>query len=109
MKFSFLLGLVASLLLIGCGEKSDKSAGSLATAPVDYLKTAADSKHAAMKTLDTTSLNKAVELFNVGEGRYPNDLNELVEKKYIPQIPETPYGSKLSYDATTGKVAVVKE
>jgi hypothetical protein len=48
-------------------------------------------------------------LFNVGEGRYPKDLSELVEKKYIPQIPETPYGSKLAYDATTGKVTVVNE
>ena len=63
----------------------------------------------AVKTIDTTSLNQEVRLFNAQEGRYPADLNELVTKQYIGKLPEAPVGMKLSYDATTGKVAVVPQ
>lgn len=110
------LGL--GLLLAGCGQKGDKPAaasntttnsGSLLTAPVDYLKSAADAKHSAVKTIDTTSLDKAIQLFNVDQGRNPKDLAELVDKKYIPKVPEPPYGTKLVYDAVAGTVKVVNE
>ena len=59
--------------------------------------------------MDTTSLNQAIQLFNVENGRNPKDLNELVEEKFIPKIPAAPYGMKLEYDATAGKVKVVKQ
>jgi hypothetical protein len=48
-------------------------------------------------------------MFNVQEGRYPKDLNELAEKKYIPKIPEVPHGMKIDYDAATGSVKIVKQ
>jgi hypothetical protein len=48
-------------------------------------------------------------MFGVDQGRNPKDLNELVEKKYIAKIPAVPNGMKLDYDATAGKVKVVKE
>ncbi len=60
-------------------------------------------------TIDTTSLNKDIAQFNVQEGRYPKDLKELVDKQYIPKIPDTPTGYKLNYDATNGTVTVVRE
>ena len=62
-----------------------------------------------MKTVDTTSLNKALELFNVQEGRYPKDLTELVTKKYIPEMPQPPVGTKIEYDPNAGTVKVVKQ
>jgi len=66
-------------------------AGSVLTAPVDYIKAAGNkAENVAIKTIDTTSLNQAVQLFNVDKGRNPKDLNELVEQKYIPQIPPAP-------------------
>src|SRR5438874_7458947 len=113
MKTPFCLSVVAGLLLAGCGEKSSQpatatnansSGGSPLTAPVDYLGAMGKAQQNAVKTVDTTSLNQAIQMFNVGEGRNPKDLNELVEKKYLPQLPTPPFGTKLDYDASAGTV-----
>ena len=117
MKMSFRLGAALALLLTGCGEKSDKpapstnaaSGGSLVTAPVDYLGAIAKAQQNSVKTIDTTSLDKAIQLFNVDKGRNPKDLNELVKEKYIPEIPTPPYGTKLEYDPQSGRVKIVKQ
>src|SRR6266850_3576363 len=117
MKIFGCLTLTAALLLIGCGEKSDKpaastnapSGGGVLTAPVDYLGAITKGQQNAVKTVDTTSLNQAIQLFNVDKGRNPKDLNELVKEKFIPQIPPTPYGTRLDYDANSGTVKVVKQ
>lgn len=82
---------------------------NLSSAPVDYLGKAAKAEQAMEKTVDTASLNNAVQLFNAQEGRYPNDLNELVAKNYFSKLPTPPFGTKLQYDSAEGKVAVVKE
>ena len=118
MKRSFCLYLAASLLLIGCGQSSDKpgqptngAAGGSSTlrAPADYVGALGKAQQLAVKTVDTTSLNQAIQMFNVEHGRNPKDLNELVEKKFLPSIPGAPYGMKLDYDAADGKVKVVKQ
>jgi len=116
MKTPFCFCLASSLLLFGCGGSSDKpgaatnaSSGSPLTAPVDYLKAAGKAENTAIKTIDTTSLNQAVQLFNVDHGRNPKDLNELVETKYMAQIPPAPFGMKLVYDANSGKVTTEKQ
>lgn len=106
-------------MLCGCGEKqpatqggttaTNATGGSLVTAPVDYLNAAAKAQQNAVRTVDTASLDKAIQLFNVDNGRNPKDLNELVEKKYIPEIPPVPFGNKLNYDANSGRVSVVKQ
>src|SRR5207249_11706605 len=116
----FCLSVLAVTLLLGCGEKSDKPApgatnaagsggGSPLTAPVDYLRAVGKAQQSAVKTVDTTSLDQAIQLFNVEKGRNPKDLNELVAQKFIPRIPDAPYGTKLVYDAEAGKVSVVKQ
>jgi len=116
MKTQLCFSFLATLFLAGCGDKSGGTAGgtnvvstSVASAPADYLRAATKGEMDAQKTVDTAALDKAVSMFNVDKGRYPKDLNELVQEKYIPKIPPTPYGTKLSYDANTGKIAVVKE
>ena len=116
MNNRILLWISIGALLTGCGEKSSPSSqgtnttsgGSVATAPADYLGALAKGQQTAVKTVDTTSVNKAIQLFNVDQGRNPNDLNELVEKHYLPQVPTPPYGTKLEYDANAGTVKVVK-
>ena len=108
------------LLSTGCGDNSAKSTTPASTntassgptplnAPADYLRGLASGKQSAVKTVDTTSLDKAIQMFNVDQGRNPKDLNELVQKKYIPTIPEAPYGMKLDYDPNTGTVKVVSQ
>jgi hypothetical protein len=118
MKRSFYLSLAAGLVLVGCGESSDKppqttngaaSGSSPLSAPADYVGALGKAQQTAVKTVDTTSLNQAIQMFNVENGRYPKDLNELVEKKFFPKIPDAPRGMKLDYDATAGKVKVVPQ
>lgn len=117
MKTSLLFCAALAFGLVGCGDSPNKgdgastnapTGGNVATAPVDYLKSATDTRHDMVKTVDVTSVNKAIDLFNVQEGRFPKDLTELVTKKYLPLVPTPPFGSKLEYDASAGTVKVVK-
>ncbi|HKS36445.1 MAG TPA: hypothetical protein VJW76_04590 [Verrucomicrobiae bacterium] len=120
MKTSFIAVIVSALALGGCGQKDQGStpakstnapaaSGNPVTAPVDYLGALAKAKKSSEKTIDTASLNKAIQLFQVSEGRYPKDLNELVTEKYLTKLPEAPYGTKIVYDATKGEVKVVPQ
>ncbi|MEO7675826.1 MAG: hypothetical protein ABIV39_03560 [Verrucomicrobiota bacterium] len=81
----------------------------MATAPVDYLAAAGKAEQSMEKAIDTAAIDKALQLFAVEEGRIPNSLEELVEKKYLKKLPTPPFGSKLQYDKDAGKVTVVKE
>ena len=85
------------------------SSGNPVTAPVDYLGAVVRAKKSAEKTIDTVNLNQAIQQFSVGEGRYPKDLNELVTEKYLPRLPDAPYGMKFVYEAKTGQVKVVQK
>jgi hypothetical protein len=118
MKLLSGIGIAAGLLVAGCGGSSDKSssatnapaaATSAAEAPAGYLGALTRAQQTAVKTVDTVSLNQAIERFNVDNGRYPKDLDELVQEKYIHEIPPTPHGTKLVYDAAAGKVTVAKQ
>jgi hypothetical protein len=114
---AYISSVSLALMLLGCGEKSDKpetgstnaSSGNPLNAPADYLRAVNKAQQSAVKTVDTSSLNQAIQLFNVEKGRNPKDLDELVREKFIPQLPAPPYGYKLVYDAGAGKVSVVKE
>jgi len=117
MKKALSLLLLGGLALSGCGKQESKSTASATnennstgnplTAPVDYLGAVAKAKKSAEKTVETVSLNQAIQQFSVAEGRYPKDLNELVTEKYLPKLPEPPYGMKIVYDAPSGQVKVV--
>ena len=113
MKTNLLLGAALAFFLVGCGDSSNKSGtptgGNVTTAPADYLKSAADAHHSAVKTVDVNSIKKAIDMFNVQEGRFPKDLKELVDKKYMPEVPTPPVGSKLEYDASAGTVKIVTQ
>jgi hypothetical protein len=123
MKASFLISVVAGLLLAGCGKNNSTThpqgantsqttnttdSANPAPSSVDYLGTLMRADKYAVKTIDVSYLNQAVQLFNTQEGRLPKDLNELVPN-YVGKLPATPYGTKLDYDPNTGQVKVVQQ
>ena len=114
------------LLLAGCGPKaeggklkqttnapaqtaSEPASGNPVTAPVDYLAAVGKAKIASEKTIDAVALNQAIQMFNVQEGRYPKNLNELVEKQFMRVLPEPPYGMQIVYDSNSGTVKIVRK
>jgi hypothetical protein len=116
----FLLSLVAGFFVAGCGRGNNAPppAPTVSTpapetpaqaAPNGYLGAMASAQRLAVKTVDLSSLNQNIQLFNATEGRYPKDLDELVSTHYIPQVPAAPTGMKLAYDATQGKVTMVAQ
>ena len=117
MKTLASLLTVTSLLLIGCGQKDSaanadatnaaSSSGNPLTAPVDYLGAVSKAQKTAVKVLDVSSINKAIQEFNAGEGRYPKDLNELVAEKYLVSVPKAPTGMRFEYNPATGQMRVV--
>ena len=117
MKITLLFPAAFLALITSCSQKTDQStstnsaasSSSPLTAPVDYLGAAAKAQQSAVRTVDTVSIKEAIQTFNVDHGRNPKDLNELVEQKYMPKIPEPPYGMKITYDANSGDVKVVKQ
>jgi hypothetical protein len=118
MKTSWCFCFVVLTAATGCGDSSNKSAqptntatsgGSALTAPVDYLGAMGKAQQSAVKTIDTASLKQAIQMFQVDKGRLPKELNELVQEKYLPRIPETPFGTRLDYDPNTGEIKVVKQ
>ena len=118
MKAPLYASLMAAICLCACEKKPETSAGSTNTAstvssplnaPSDYLKALGNGQQTAVKVIDTTSVEKAIQLFSVENGRNPKDLNELVEQKFLSKVPETPFGTKLVYDPATGMVKIVKQ
>ncbi len=116
MKTPLVISLLALALAAGCGDnssppvqKTNTTAGSPLTAPVDYLGAAGKAQQSAVKTVDTASINQAIQLFQLDRGRYPKDLNELVQEKFLSQIPPTPFGTKLVYSPNSGEVKVVRQ
>lgn len=120
MKALVILSAIAFAMLTGgCGDKSKPAAegtstnaaneGSPLTAPVDYLGAVGKAQQTAVKVVDTASIDQAIKLFQVENGRYPKNLDELVEEKFLPRIPAAPSGMKFVYDPATGKVKAVKE
>ncbi|MCX7871786.1 MAG: hypothetical protein N2487_00715 [Verrucomicrobiae bacterium] len=115
MKLLFVILTIAVLSVAGCGQKDDankktEQAGqNPLTAPVDYMGAAAKAKKYSEKTIDIVNLKRAIQEFQAGEGRLPNDLNELVAEKYLNSIPQPPQGMKIVYDPKTGEVKIVPE
>jgi hypothetical protein len=106
--------VAAALALSGCGKEPSSPpaaapAAAPSAAPGGYLGAMARGQQLAVKTIDVTSLNEEIQLFNVQEGRNPKDLNELVAQHYLGALPYPPAGMKLVYDAAKGKVTVTSQ
>lgn len=119
MKTFSALSLLTVGLLAGCGEKSSSpaqptnapaaSSGSPLTAPVDYLGAVGNAQKTAEKTIDTASIQHALQMYQIDKGHYPKELKELVDEGFMPKLPQAPYGMKIVYNAQDGSVKVVKQ
>lgn len=110
-----LLFAAACFLFVGCNEEkktppaADTSPGNPLTAPADYVGALGKAQKSAQKTLGAVGMDQALKVFFADEGRYPKDLNELVTKGTISQIPPPPPGMKYDYDSKTGTIKVVPQ
>lgn len=118
MKNSIWYATALGLLLTGCSRKqeaagaaktNEAASGNPITAPVDYLGAVAKAKHLSEKTVDTASLNQAIQLFYAQEDRFPKQLDELVTKHYLGAIPSAPAGMKWMYNPQTGDLKMAKQ
>jgi hypothetical protein len=117
MKGIVLLPIVALFFATGCspsgGSSQPLSTNASANATnadnVPYYGAMIKAKRNATTTADVASLKPSIDQFQVDKGRFPKDLNELVQEKYISKVPAAPYGFKIDYDAATGVVKVVPQ
>lgn len=111
-------GLVVALIFgaFGCGGESSPppkaapkvvastNAESVVTAPVDYIAGTIRAGENAKGTVEIATIQKAIDAFQAAEERFPESLDELKQKSYLPVLPKPPVGKKFQYDAASGKV-----
>jgi hypothetical protein len=133
MKSRFLVigSVVAALLLVGCpdngfperrvpkgspttkpaqpapqksaeNEKAPQAKGAAA----DYARNLSNTEKKAAEVSGLETLNKAVQQYQVIEGRFPRTLDELVASRYLPKLPPAPRGKRFVYDSKAGEVTV---
>lgn len=113
------LAMAAGLIVAGCGGGGNSTdpqtsapsgeSGNPLTAPVDYIGAVGRAKNTAQKTVDLANVTRAIQMFEAAEGRYPKDLQELVNQQYLPSLPAAPPGTRLVYDPARGQVSVVRQ
>ena len=113
MRTPVLILMAVSAGLAGCGDNSKskqviKAADEVASAPANYVSGVVQAQKHAVNVIDVSSINQAIQMFNVQEGHLPKTLEELVPN-YIAKIPDAPFGSKIVYNPATATVSVVKQ
>lgn len=113
MKISIVFLSAVTALVAGCGDSSKpgtaaNSVSNEVTAPLNYLGTVVQAKKDSEKQIDLAYVKEGIQMFQVSEGRFPKNLQELVPN-YIGKVPVAPNGYKISYDPATGEVKVVKQ
>jgi hypothetical protein len=74
---------------------------------VDYLGAVAGAKKGMEGKLGNVGLSQAIQQFQAMEERLPANLQELVTKGYLRELPKPPYQMKFAYNPQTGEVKVV--
>lgn len=104
-KIFFIFLGAGFLFLSGCNRSGNNN--SSATNEVKKFGQKIERTFKRGKLTDTTMyLKNKIISFQRTEGRYPNSLQELVDKGYIKEIPAPPEGMTYYYDPKTGKIEV---
>jgi hypothetical protein len=75
-------------------------------AAADYARNLSNTEKKAAEVSGLETLNKAVQQYQVIEGRFPRTLDELVASRYLPKLPPAPRGKRFVYDSKAGEVTV---
>lgn len=111
MKIVLFVCCTVLVVVAGCSKKTEQQTQpgqNPLTAPADYVGVAVQAKRQAETTIDLVSVNHAIRLFYTAEGRFPNNLQELVDTGYLPIMPQPPHGMRISYDPKTGTATMTK-
>jgi len=105
MKNLFLILLAILFFISGCNRNNNNS-----TSPTDKVKKFGQKIERTFKrgklTNTTMYLKNKIITYQREEGRYPESLQELVDKGYIKEIPKPPEGMNYYYDPKIGKIEV---
>jgi len=104
MKKTLFLILIL-VFTFSCSKKKKEELTPL-NAPMKYGETMGRAMKKAKTMDEILYLKNKINTFQIQEGRYPNSLDELVEKGYIEKLPQPPEGMKFVYDPKTGNVEV---
>lgn len=100
----FLLPLLAIIALGACTEKQPPRKAKRTTAGAGYMQTVVESKSAALEQVAQIEADRAIKNFQLEEGRFPKDLDELRDSG--AKLRELPPGREYVYDPKSGKVLV---
>lgn len=107
------LSILAIAFVSGCGQSTDSDSEQTKAAlnqnNTDYLGALGQAQKVAAKTVDVANLQQAINMFQAAEDGYPKTLQEVVDKGYIPALPELPSGFQYNYDATSGRVKAIRK
>ncbi|MBX3732140.1 MAG: hypothetical protein KF791_06055 [Verrucomicrobiae bacterium] len=112
MKVLIGLLLISGLLAAGCGRRDPAATSPAAdahpaTAPLDYLAAQGRAKQTAIRVTSAAELTGAIQKFHAMEDRYPGDLNELVQHRYLQALPAAPRGQAFQYNPQDGSIRVI--
>ena len=112
MRSILIFGLTSALVLAGCGSnESGEDAASESRSPgsdpanalTDYLGEGGQAMKSAQAMAGLTSIDKAIQYFELEHDRKPASLQELVDAGHLSSLPTAPYQRKYVYDPQTGK------
>ena len=79
----------------------------MVTAPVDYIASSIKAGEHSKGVVEIVVITKAIESFQQEEGKFPQTLDELVEKSHLKVMPNPPAMKQFEYNPATGIVKLV--
>ena len=80
--------------------KPEQETDNVVTQRAGILKESREKAQSARDTANKTVVKSAIKMFHAREKTYPENLQELVEKGYLPNVPKGVF----EYDPETGKL-----